>query len=37
MKKAIKDLIHIQATHHGAVMAPCFHATPPFLMPSGLC
>lgn len=26
-------LTHIQATHHGNVMTPCFHATLPFLMP----
>lgn len=26
-------LTHIQATHHGAVMAPCFQATLHFLMP----
>lgn len=26
-------LTHIQATHHGELMTPCFHATLPFLMP----
>lgn len=35
MQKAMKDT-HVQATHYGAVMAPCFHAILPFLIPISL-